>query len=302
MKRVRMLKSMAWLLCLVAFSCQKDGGKTKVPPSREDEINAPGTRTNSLQGLSWQPEGSKMNWEGGMLKVVPPQGWGYVGFREDGKLYNITGMTSKSISCSCNNATGECRPFEATLPLGGGSISGCAGPCTNCNMQQSFSLEDRNEYVNSGGYYAIAANTMLLRDGESAPGVFDALLELEAFEHELKKFYEEAYQGGPIQMVVKSHDGSVTAPKGHCLVAISILGRGMLAVVPESYAGGQLGFVPMSKASCSCDKGTCTLKDKTIAGMGVVYCQGACNTCTLTTTSLAPNITPYQVELHSYLY
>lgn len=291
-------KCLTVILCIAVGACQKesktDQEKQMASLSYKKEANT------APQKLSWNPEGSIIEINGNTMTVTAPKEWSYIGYDREGKLFNIASMASKSISCTCNNASGECRPFEATAPLGGGTISGCAGACTNCTMKQSMSMEDHGIQAETGGYYTLSAMTTVLKNGQAAPAVFDAIFELSAFRMELERFYKEAYQGKPTQRPIGNSDGSVSAPKGHSIIGISIMGRGMAVVVPDFYAMKELGYVVHAKAKCSCDQGSCSLKDSSILGAGLVYCAGQCNTCTLTTESLRNNDGQYVVQLPSF--
>lgn len=249
---------------------------------------------------SWQPLGSSFQTVNRELLITPPQGWGYVGYDINDNLVNVQTTAGKKISCTCTGS-GNCNPFVADGL--GGSTSGCAGNCTSCTQTQSVFMQNQYLGVISGGYYNPNATTRLLQDGEQAAAVFDALFELNDFRTELEDFYTAAYGTAPVQAPVIAPDGTASAPQGHSLVAVSIFGRGMVAIVPDSYAQAHLGFsLASAKASCSCTSGTCTLKTRTIVIGSATYCEGNCSgTCTLNTNSLAP-FQAYNVAINSYTY
>jgi hypothetical protein len=159
----------------------------------------------------------------------------------------------------------------------------------------SQTVIQRDPYdIAGGGYFQLNAPSRLLQNGESIPAVFDELVNFPDFQQRLKSFYDKAYSGTEIQKPVYGPDGSISAPKDFSIVGVSIMGRGLVVIVPESFAKRELGYATNAKASCKCSNNTggCTLKDKTILGMGSIWCDGTCNGCTLTTNSKV--ISPYQ--------
>ncbi len=293
------LAVLAILFSSLMYSCQKEQSSANLESAQS--VSKPLETQASLkpQFVSWEPEGSKiLQTENGFI-VRPPDGWQYAGLDKSGKAFNLLDFAGKTISCTCNNTSGRCKPFSASGP--GGTISGCGGECTNCTMKQSSSLYDVPIDIYTGGYYLASAPIKVLKNGESAPAVFDALAKLPNFQSALKKFIQIAFEGKLQQYPIRQSDGSIVPPKGHSLIGISIMGRGMVIVVPDKYALKELGYTNQAKASCSCSSGTCELKDWRLLGTGAVWCDGDCTTCTLITDSSIQNA-PYSISLQSYRY
>lgn len=289
----------AALLWLALPSCQKD-------PSKRNDSNATGDSSRREEPsqqkayrYGWHPAGTVWEADGGILSSQGPEGWGYIGYSANGRVLHVAASAKKSISCSCNTS-GTCKPFHATGPAG--STDGCTGTCSNCTMQQSLRLSGQEHLLRQGGYYNVAAAVRVLKPGEAAPAVFDALLlELPAFREQLLRFVALAYYGHPMALPVKNRDGSLTAPEGYGLLALSVMGRALVTVVPESFTRSRPGTVLMKKASCDCSKGSCALKDRTILGTGAIWCDGDCSgTCTLTLDSGQSGIAP--VRIFSYAF
>lgn len=292
---VNVITVVSILLWLALPSCQKDPSKSEAARSLSAK-EAPGQRAARF---GWLPPGTVWKTERRILRAKGPEGWNYIGYDVKGNLLHAPNGVMKSISCTCNTS-GSCKPFHATGPAG--STDGCTGTCSNCTMKQSITLGDRQYLLHQGGYYNPTAAITVLKPGEVASAVFDALItELPAFREQLMRFIARAHYGSPMALPVKNPDGSITAPKGYGLVAISIMGRGLVTVVPEAFAKSQPGMVLMNKASCDCSKGGCSLKDRTILGTGAIWCDGDCTgTCTLTTKSDESAVAP--IRIFSYAY
>lgn len=285
-----------FLLCGALYSCQKQKGVNPLMPTSTKDLVENHVITPKEKLVSWLPSGTKIvKVENGFTETTP-KGWTYVGVDNKGNPINFA-STSQTVSCTCNNVSGQCRPFFSTSPWG--TFSGCGGQCTNCTMKKSTQLHDQPIDIAEGGYYLATMSAKVLLNGESAPAVFDALAQLPIFKDALQRFFMEAYQGYAVQNPVKNVDGSVSAPKGHSIIGISIMGRGLTVIVPDRYAVKNLGYTTAGKASCSCTKGSCTLKDRTILGAGAVWCEGDCETCTLTTDSKTSGH-QYTVSIPSY--
>ena len=250
---------------------------------------------------AWFPVGTRFEEVPGGINATPPPKWAYLGTTSDGDRFNLKDNTSVSITCTCNQGIGIgiCRPFESTGPWG--TVRGCYGNCTNCTM--TYSLAGQSGYkIQSGGYYSPDAPSRLLKSGETVPSVFDQLFELPEFVSKLEALYKKAYNGKPFQQPIYSDDGTASAPEGYVLVGASIMGRGLVIVVPEEYAKRELGYAYATKASCKCSNrtGTCKLKEKKILGMGSTWCDGTCNGCTLTTdTKASGGSYSYEVSIYS---
>nr|WP_199081408.1 hypothetical protein [Pedobacter sp. ASV19] len=301
-KTITAILSLALLTCLIIYSCQKEGAKPFQSDTAESQSPLALSKgaSSSVKKTGWQPAGSTLSPSNGGYLVSPAPGWYYTGYDAETKeTFSITDRTYKTISCTCNNKSGECRPFEASGPKG--TISGCGGDCTDCTMKQSTKVKDKNIDILSGGYYMPSAQTRLIKNGEAIPAVFDALLELGAFKDAFNKFLMEAYQNQPVQSPVKDVDGSMIAPKGYSLVGVSIMGRGLVTIVPDKFAFKYLGYTTSAKATCNCSEGSCELKNWKLFGLGTIFCEGLCTTCTLTTSDLKQNDRlGYSISLPSY--
>jgi len=290
---------MAWIFFAAVVACHKEAGKrnaVQYPPPDTAIENKPCPES---KGLAWQPEGSLIRWMGSQLEIRAPAGWAYIGYDENGNHLNITDSAAKIVSCTDSGPAAQCRPFTSKLPFGAGSVSGCPGQCASGSIKQQVLFTGKQVLMASGGYYNPDLPTRLLRDGETTPAVFDALLGFDGFRSELNRFYDEAYQDSPVQGPLVSRSGGLSAPKGYSLVALAIMGRAVLVVVPEAYVGGQLGYVPKTIASCACENGSCPIKEETINGTSMAYCQAGCK---FTISNPGPNITPYVVNLPSYSF
>lgn len=301
------LKLVAVAVAVMAISgCQKPEAENVVQENvaqvEVSEENALGSWSLEKKevALTWHPDGSDIQRNGNSIVVSVPDGWGYVGYGDDGSLIHYKQAGGKSISCTCTKE-GDCDPFTASGPKG--SVSGCMGDCTSCLMEQRSS-ESSSSQILAGGYYNGNIPTRLLRNGEQAPAVFDALLELEAFQQELSSFYRNAYGDRPVMDPQVGEDGLPGAPEGHSLVGLFIFGRGTIVVVPDDYAMRQLGYTTNVKASCDCTNGTCKLKKGDVLIGSAAWCTGDCSgTCTLTTSAaLYDDHSAYAIALLSYKF
>lgn len=281
------------------WACQKNKEQNEVKKMAH-EADPAYLETNELpQQLGWIPPGAKTETKNGALYTTAPEGWGYIGKDAKGQLIEVLTGASTTTTCTCNGS-GSCKPFLATGPWG--STSGCNGTCTKCSMSQNTTGTKYSE-VHEGGYFQYAATTRLLKDGEYAPAVFEALFESERYQKALRMLYNEAYNGRALQQIIKNEDGSISAPDGYSLVGALILGRASLVLLPSDYVVKELGYVAAAKASCSCsnNSGACKLHDKTIFGMGSTWCDGTCNGCTLTTSNLTASDS-YEIHIKSFAY
>lgn len=290
--------SLALLACLSIYSCQKNNS----PSDRNEPIRNSETETtiskNTSHKSGWIPEGSKIDSFDGGYTITPPPGWSYAGYGSDQKPLNTLSLAATTVSCTCNT-TGTCKPFFASGP--GGSISGCGGTCTNCTMKQGLTMQDKIIDIFSGGYYSTIMATRLLKSGEKIPGMFQALYETDGFQKELQSFLRIAHNGKPMKPAIHNEDGSVSAPLGYALAAVTIMGRGLVLVLPEAYVNSKPGYYAASKASCSCSQGSCSLKDKTVLGVGAIWCEGNCTTCTLTIDNKNQHdILPIQIQAYTF--
>jgi len=169
-------------------------------------------------------------------------------------------------------------------------------------MKQSVVAGGISTEVVTGGYYNPNLETIVILNGDNYPSVFDALYELPSFQTKLQTFYDSAYNGQPVPQMITTN-GVVTAPEGYSLICIAIMGRGLLVVVPESYATIAVGYDVNAKASCSCTQGDCTLKSKGLLGYGAKWCDGNCSgTCTLSTGVTPSEGQQYAVNIEYYSY
>lgn len=292
------------LLAIVAgcclWACQKTSELSKKKKSKPEVSLAPDVTTILPQKQGWIPPGAKVQTKNGQILVTVPEGWGYIGTNEKGQTVDFGPMATSSTTCTCGG-TGTCKPFLATGPWG--STSGCNGTCTKCTMSQTNTGTKYSENMNGGGYYQIAAGTRLLKNGEYAPAVFDALFQSDRYQKALRQLYDQAYLGRKLQQAVKNEDGSISAPEGYSLVGALILGRASVVILPSDYVISEIGYATAAKASCSCsnNSGECKLHDKTIFGMGSTWCDGTCNGCTLTTSSLTAS-NSYEIHIRSFAY
>lgn len=273
-------------IAVLAISCSNESDKQQSDvnnvPLKDLQVNS--IPEDASAQKSWIPEGSTTAIVNNELEVTPPSGWSYVGYdKASNSLVNVLQSGKTKVSCTCNKS-GSCSPFVAEVF--GGSTAGCAGGCTDCTMKQSLFSQGSYVSMSSGGYYSLSSQTRLIQSGEKLPAVFDALTELPEFKTRLEDFYKTAYGTSTIMHPVIAADGSATAPAGHSLVGISILGRAFIGVVPNSYANSELGFSTDAKASCPCTKGSCKLKRKNVVLGSATWCEGSCTgTCTLDTSS-----------------
>lgn len=294
-KSMSAIKISILMLCMAFCSCQKENKDSLNEKGIENSKPISALTEKSEGGNSWAPDASKVVELADGILVAPPKGWDYIGYDQNQKIFRSINQTSKKISCTCNT-TGTCKPFVAKGP--GGSTQGCMGTCTNCTMTQSFGGDTGIDFgILSGGYYNKNIKPRLLSKGEEAPAVFKALVETKEFTAEISKFQSIAYAGKGIQKGITNKDGSISAPKGYSFVGVLIFGRGILMLLPNEYVKRNLGILGTTKASCSCTTGSCSLNDKTLIGVGAVWCEGSCTTCTLTTDD-----SDYSVRLYSYRY
>tara|TARA_B110000090_G_C13368753_1_gene441150 strand:+ start:362 stop:1177 length:816 start_codon:yes stop_codon:yes gene_type:complete len=247
----------------------------------------------------WLPPESTTSVEEGIMTVSSPAGWRYVGTQEDGSVAVADVGADGTISCTCNSS-GKCMPFKGSSL--GGSTSGCAGSCTNCTMLQSVVSGGIDVNIKEGGYYNPNLETVVIASEDKYPSVFAALTQLPAFQTKLQEFYENAYNGQPI-VEMTDVDGEISAPDGYSLLCIAIMGRGLLVIVPDSYAITMVGSDVNASASCSCTEGNCELKSGSIGLASAKYCDGNCTgTCSLTTGVKPSDGQQYAVELIHYSY
>lgn len=287
------------VMLLTTVSCRQDRDNValqdKASDARGREANLSPLR--SLPGkTAWFPVGTKFDQAEAGIQSTPPKGWAYIGTTTGGMGLHLQSNAVSTLTCTCN-AKGTCKPFRATGPWG--TTQGCVGTCTDCTMKQSTG--SNKVALNSGGYYLPGAPTRLLKNGETAPAVFKELTGLPEFRERLAMLYQTAYGGHRPERPLVTDDGTISAPEGFVLAGASILGRGLIVILPAGFVRSELGYVPKAKASCSCSNGTgtCKLQDKSILGMGSMWCEGTCNGCTLTTESSVSSGMAYRVSLMS---
>ncbi len=307
-KTITAVLSLALFTCLIIFSCRKEGQEKAIIGEQKaamkmSAISSKSSESDAGAKLGWSPEGSKITTFEGGISVVAPKEWGYLGIDKQNNLVKFESYATKTITCTCNT-NGTCKPFSSKSLFG--STQGCAGTCSNCTMQQSVGGGRGPIEIETGGYYMPDAKIRIMQNGESAPAVFGALLRLEEFQKQFTDFIKLAYNGKREQKPVYLEDGSITAPKGHSLVAISIMGRGMGVILPDEFVLSRLGSLSSSKASCSCNvSGSCTLKSKDIGIASSYWCEGDCSSCSLTTSrfslpDLGLKVGVYNVTLRSF--
>jgi len=298
---LKIFAGLSLVLAVAVIACRKENKTiSAIPGLMADGLSKASSLDHEAPGKkAWFPVGSKPVTKETSIAITVPDGWSYMGYDTYGAFFQIHQPSETSITCVCNSK-GACKPFYATGPWGG--TGGCTGTCNNCTMTQSLAFMGKMIIPASGGFYAPKAPTRLIKDGEQVPAVFDALAKSDLFGQKLKELYDKAYAGRNVAAAIRNVDGSMEAPEGYCLIGASIMGRGLLVILPEDFVTEQLGQPYSAKASCDCTNGTggCTLSDKRIMGMGSMWCDGTCNGCKLTMDS-KPRFT-YNVSLFSASY
>jgi len=231
----------------------------------------------------WIPNGSTsiigiINNKDLCLSIFPPTGFAYVGYDKQNNL-QLLKEGGTTVSCKCNNTSGACSPFIGHGP--DGDAVGCAGDCTDCTMKQSF-ISAPNVEIITGGFINLAEKVSFVEIGQNLPSAFKAMFELPEVKTALKVFLDRVYGGLPIPVLIKGNN-FITAPDGYSLAAVNICGRAVIVPVPSLSL--KLSNAASSSATCSCTKGTCTLKDDTLFGYGAIWCEATdcTGTCTLKT-------------------
>jgi hypothetical protein len=246
---------------------------------------------------SWEPPNSVISTNNNLVSIKAPNDWQYIWTNGDNEVMGLAGGGTKTISCDCLT-NGQCKPFVATAPLLGTSI-GCQGTCNKCTMTQTQSTAPSGDII-SGGYYNISLGAVFLRNGDSAPSVFQELTTLPEFKTQLELIYRTAYGRNPIQYGNLNDENELIAPDGYLIVGVKIFGRGCIIVVPQDYAQTAAGGGSTS-ASCACSEGTCTIKQVNLGILKSTTCEGDCKgTCTLTLGSNSTSNTSYIINIRSY--
>jgi len=215
--------------------------------------------------------------EDGSINIVPPSGWQYVGFDNDGGYQEEAIGGGVCLSCTCNSGGGSCMPAII------GQTAGCVayGGCTNCTIAVSGIISGTQ--YGSGGFLNTSANAEIINLTDDMPASFKAMYSSVLVQSTITDYINSVYGGSspPSTSVV---DGVITAPDGYALAFVNILGRAVMIPVPTTDfdeaidAGG-------SSISCSCSEGSCTLyQDPPPLG---TFCDGVCTgTCSMCSSDL----------------
>lgn len=231
----------------------------------------------------WIPQNSKIQVnEDNSIKIVPPSGFIYVGFDENGILRQSYGDNGTKVSCNCL-VKGKCLPFVGTGP--GGSTAGCAGDCTSCDMTQSVIDSSGQEIViYTGGYIDLTQNISFIQEGQELPSAYKAMFELEFVQKEIISFLKTVYQGLS-QPTLREGDNFISTPNGYSMGMINVFGRATAIPIPTISMQAANG-VGGGTARCECASGgSCKIVKTGIKGISLTYCEGDCSgTCTLYTS------------------
>jgi hypothetical protein len=209
----------------------------------------------------------------------------FIGKNSNGEDVEL-GIVGVKVSCTCNNKSGNCMPFIASGF--GGSTSGCAGGCSNCTKSAAImpSGGGKDIEVIKGGIILTNAESKILNPNEEAivPAAFEELLNSEKFIKEYSSFISK-YIGDKTEITALiNSEGVIETPEGYSFYCVSIFGRAVLAILPNS--DELVGMAYGGKASCSCSAGSCTVKTKSVIVGSATYCEGDCKgTCTLAAIS-----------------
>lgn len=235
-----------------------------------------------MLGTCWLPKNSEFELtENNELIITAPPEWNYVGFSK-GKVVLSSNSISK-VSCICTGS-GACMPFIASGPIG--STSGCAGSCSSCNMKQS--INEGIVIFDNDGYVNLMIEPVLVMQDEYLPAAFDAMFELPEVQEKVNVFIENMFQGISFPEIIDKGD-YYELPDGFLFSIVNICDHATVIPIPvdkmiDNMASG-------TSASCSCTKGSCTLKKHSVLIGSATYCEGTCTgTCTLSTSIIQNNL------------
>ncbi|MCO5238300.1 MAG: hypothetical protein M9933_18745 [Chitinophagaceae bacterium] len=233
-----------------------------------------------MLGKCWLPNNSEFELtENNELIITAPSDWKYVGF-SNGEIV-LSNSSKSKISCTCTGS-GSCIPFIASGPLG--STSGCAGSCSSCNMKQSI-----NEiFIDSGGYINLGIEPSIVMKDEFLPAAFDAMFEIPEVQEKVNTFIKNTFQDIPFPEIIDKGD-LFELPQGYLFAIVNICGHASAIPIPENIMTENMATG--TSTSCSCTKGSCTLKKKSVLIGSATYCEGTCTgTCTLSTSLIQNNL------------
>lgn len=279
-----------WIFLLVSIASINCGNKNKNEAKQKQNGSEPLVRTGKV---GWVPPGTEVETEAGVMRFKPPDGWAYIGYDDkEGVVFGSEGP-STSLHCSCEDFTPN-KPGSDSKP------TGLAFGCKDAKCQEYYQLEvqDRHFLTSQGGYFRPQGVIRLVKAGEEIPAVFDALfLELPDFKEQLSRYLARAHYGTPMALPVKNKDGSLTPPAGYALIALSVMGRGLVTVVPKEYAVSQPGYVPISGVKCEGSQCSGGMVNYSILGTAGIWCKG---TCSLIGHTDKDGINPIRIRSYTY--
>jgi len=284
------------LFSTVYFNCG-----TGTDKADQDSSNAGTKKAAANSYTGWVPPSSRLGRDGNTLHVKAPEGWHYIAYNGKAKVAYGSGDFTISISCPCN--MGNPVSLKSSAAPAGTALT-CSGE--NCRFHHTLELQDEHLLTSDGGYFQPEAPLRILKPGDRAPAVFDALLlEFPVFKEQLSRFLAKAHYGTPMALPVKKPDGSITAPAGYVLIAISLMGRGLITVIPEDVAKAQKGYIKIVKAFCPY-KGS-SLKIHQVLGTGIMWSSGTRSVICSLNTGNSPGENagakdPEAITITSYQY
>lgn len=231
----------------------------------------------------WIPKGSTYQFNEDLsITIRAPKGWQYAGYeKETGELKQVPSDEGTSISCKCEGS-GNCMPFIVDVPgyLGGGTISGCAGNCTECIMKN---MAVSGTQFSSGGYFNTSIKPYIVDRREILPASFKALYQIQEVLDQIDIFLSEIWNGGDVPEPYM--ENNILYPSNDSKLAfVNIAGRAVILPVPPGELNNDYYQVAGGdSAECNCDDGTCILKSKSKIGVEVTWCEASdCSgTCSL---------------------
>ncbi len=214
-----------------------------------------------------------MNESQSELTFQAPNDWIYVGISGGEFIQDSIGKTK--ITCTCTG-TGTCNPFIATDK--GGSISGCAGDCTNCVSTRT--IAGTNQNIEEGGYINLSLETRFVDIDEKIPSAFQSMFRLDEVNTKLNDFINQIYENVPYPNVTEI-DGAFFIQDGYSFAVVSLCGRAISVAVPNEVLKINNAYGCSNK--CECTKGVCKIESRSIPfTASITYCVGECTgQCTL---------------------
>lgn len=88
--------SLALVTCLIIYSCQKDKQQHEAESTEMFKKSSLSPEESKASKLGWLPLKSKVTETGGVVSVIAPGDWSYIGFDKDNNLVKVEPLTKKN--------------------------------------------------------------------------------------------------------------------------------------------------------------------------------------------------------------